>query len=392
MTIDCANLASDDAPIELIFLGTGTSSSVPHVDCLTAPPEATPCKTCLSTLTPEGKKNIRRNTSAALRLTAKDGSKVTVVIDAGKNFQAAALEWFPKYGLRRIDALLITHGHADAMNGLDDLRGWTLNKAIQSHIDIYISQTTFEGVQRSFPYLVSKEFASGGGDAKFRWHIIEDEVPFEILDTGIRITPFSVHHGRTFSAFSPSSLITPSATLPSTPAKCVAQLPSKEISSTIDETKNETIQPYYCFGFKIGHEIVYISDVSFIPDEKWPIIESRPLENVRLPVLVLDCLRLRPHTSHFGLESALDVSRRINALRTYLIGFSHEVAQDDLVTLGEAVGGKRPEEDSLASDTVKNGLELIKEGEKIWMRPSHDGLRVFVEKNGEVGDSSYGSK
>lgn len=66
----------------------------------------------------------------------------TIVIDAGKNFQAAALEWFPKYQLRRIDALLITHAHADgkhkcflwyvyasllnsikAMNGLDDLRG-----------------------------------------------------------------------------------------------------------------------------------------------------------------------------------------------------------------------------------------------------------------------------
>lgn len=41
------------------------------------------------------------------------GTYRTVVIDAGKNFQAAALEWFPKYQLRRIDALLITHAHAD---------------------------------------------------------------------------------------------------------------------------------------------------------------------------------------------------------------------------------------------------------------------------------------
>lgn len=44
------------------------------------------------------------------------------------------------------------------------LAGWTLNNAIQSHIDIYASQTTFVEVQRAFPYLVSKEFASGGGD------------------------------------------------------------------------------------------------------------------------------------------------------------------------------------------------------------------------------------
>jgi len=36
-----------------------------------------------------------------------------VVIDVGKNFQAAAVEWFPKYGLREIDAVIITHAHAD---------------------------------------------------------------------------------------------------------------------------------------------------------------------------------------------------------------------------------------------------------------------------------------
>jgi phosphoribosyl 1,2-cyclic phosphodiesterase len=122
---------------DLIFLGTGTSGSVPNVSCLTAPPDQEPCETCLSTLTPEGKKNIRRNTSAIVRIDGVGGKKVyvvgfglcitfirklimgylrllsTVLIDTGKNFQAAALEWFPKYGLRRIDAVLLTHGHAD---------------------------------------------------------------------------------------------------------------------------------------------------------------------------------------------------------------------------------------------------------------------------------------
>ena len=37
----------------------------------------------------------------------------TLVVDVGKTFMAAALEWFPKYGLRKIDAVLITHAHAD---------------------------------------------------------------------------------------------------------------------------------------------------------------------------------------------------------------------------------------------------------------------------------------
>lgn len=68
-----------------------------------------------------------------------------------------------------------------AMNGLDDLRGddvrsmvacrfvdervvWTLGGAIQKHIDVYVSRETLAEIERAFPYLVAKEFASGGGD------------------------------------------------------------------------------------------------------------------------------------------------------------------------------------------------------------------------------------
>jgi hypothetical protein len=62
-----------DDDFEFILLGTGTSSSLPHLDCLTAPPTKKPCRTCLSTLTPEGKKNKRRNTSGVFRVKGKDG-------------------------------------------------------------------------------------------------------------------------------------------------------------------------------------------------------------------------------------------------------------------------------------------------------------------------------
>src|SRR6266404_1637402 len=61
--------------IEFIFLGTGTSGSLPNVSCLTAHESEAPCKTCLSTLKPEGKKNVRRNTSAVMRIDGKDGKK-----------------------------------------------------------------------------------------------------------------------------------------------------------------------------------------------------------------------------------------------------------------------------------------------------------------------------
>ena len=47
----------------------------------------------------------------------------TILIDCGKTFREQAIEFFPKKGLRKIDALILTHHHADAIDGLDDLRG-----------------------------------------------------------------------------------------------------------------------------------------------------------------------------------------------------------------------------------------------------------------------------
>ncbi|KAJ7596721.1 beta-lactamase-like protein [Mycena floridula] len=332
---------------ELIFLGTGTSSSVPSIVCLTAPPETEPCRACLATLKPEGKKNIRRNTSIAVRMPAKDGSArpVTIVVDVGKNFQAAALEWFPKYGLRRIDAVLISHAHSDAMNGLDDLRAWTLGEdRIQPYIDVYVSQETFVEIKRCFPYL--------------------DQV-FQIEGTGINVTPFLVHHGRLFS--------NDSTTLPTAP------LEQLKLDKT--ETKEEIVLPYLCFGFKFEQEIAYISDVSFIPESVWPILNSQPLL-----LCVLDCLHILSHPSHLGLKDSIATARRIGAARTYLTGFSHRVSHDEYVTITEAVSGKpAPEELTI---TEKKGLEMLGEGKVQWIRPGYDGLRVHL-KDSEVWDDSY---
>lgn len=44
------------------------------------------------------------------------------------------------------------------------LPGWTLKGAIQQFIDVYVSRATFTEVERAFPYMVAREFASGGGD------------------------------------------------------------------------------------------------------------------------------------------------------------------------------------------------------------------------------------
>ncbi|KAJ7071461.1 beta-lactamase-like protein [Mycena amicta] len=361
---------------EVIFLGTGTSSSVPHIDCITAhaipgSSERPPCRTCLSTIdgSPEGHKNVRRNTSLIVRTPGANGS-VTLLIDCGKNFQAAALEWFPKYSLRRIDAVLITHAHSDAINGLDDLRAWTLSSRIQPHIDIYTSDATFQDIKRTFPYLVSKELASGGGDVpQFVWHVcVQDGVPFEILNTSVMVTPFLVNHGRLFTAPAPAPT--------SEGAKAEVQL-------------EEIIQPFMCMAFRIQEDLVYISDCGAIPDAAWTSII--PSNNNQLPVCILDCLHLRSHPSHFGLEQSILAARRIAAKRTYLLGFSHEVAHDEYVTMCEAVGGAAVAEKSELTENEVKGLGMIGEGEPIWIRPAHDGLKIWIPRTeeGAVSDETY---
>ncbi|KAJ7814118.1 beta-lactamase-like protein [Mycena olivaceomarginata] len=316
------------AGVEIVFLDCITAHAIPGSS------ERPPCRTCLSTIdgSAEGKKNIRRNTSIAVRMPGKNGS-VTVLIDCGKNFQAAALEWFPQFGLRQIDAVLITHAHADV--------AWTLSKRIQPHIDLYVSEATYQDIKRMFPYLVSKEFASGGGDIpEFVWHVcIDNGIPFEIQDTSI------------------------------------TEDPSTNAQVQITEAPKEERQ------FK--EDLVYISDCGAIPDEAWSAL--LPASGRQLPVCILDCLHLRSHPSHFGLEQSVEAARKIGAKRTYLLGFSHEVAHDEYVGILQAIGGEPPAD---PTENELKGLGMIGEGDPIWVRPAHDGLKIEISPE-QVRDLTY---
>lgn len=92
----------------------------------------------------------------------------------------------------------------------------------------------------------------------------------------------------------------------------------------------------------------------------------------------------------------------MNAVRTYLTGFGHEVAHDEYVTLGEYVGEAKKSESDL-TENERAGIELLKEERKeveekekgevrpIWLRPAHDGLRIRLTAQGEVKDYTYDS-
>lgn len=264
----------------LIFLGTGTSAQVPAVGCLTDPNSQ--CKVCPSSLHPKTRKNRRRNTSAILSLS--NGSNV--MIDCGKSFFEMALQIWPRARLRKIDALLLTHAHADAMLGLDDLRGWTFYGFIQSSIPIYCTKTTFDAVKEMFPYMIDSDKATGGGDIPAtEWHIIDDSKQFYVESCGITIDPLRVEHGRYF-----------------------------------DEART----PFICLGFRLGN-VSYVSDTSSIPPST-----KKKIEGSR--VLILDALKNEPHSSHFSIPESLNF---VNSLeyppeRTYLLDFTHDIDHYEL--------------------------------------------------------------
>jgi phosphoribosyl 1,2-cyclic phosphodiesterase len=267
---------------EIVFLGTGTSEGVPRVSCLTR--DSQTCKVCPDAVRP-GSHNRRRNTSLLIRYRSPgDGSLKNVVIDVGKFFYHSAIEWFPKVGAATLDGVIITHQHADAIGGLDDLRDWTNN--VQHAIPLYLRQTEMDHLEKAFYWLVDTSLASPGGVSRLDFQVI-DEQPFDVF--GLTVTPLPVHHGPHTSAF----------------------------------------------GYRFG-DVVYVSDASGIPDSTAGLMGNAD-------VMVMDALRpARPHASHFILEEALEQIRRFRPARALLVDmthdFDHETTNVELAKLKKSEG------------------------------------------------------
>lgn len=266
---------------EIVFLGTGTSEGVPRVSCLTRQPVT--CKVCPDAVLP-GSPNRRRNTSLLIRYNSPEGELKNVAIDVGKFFYHSAIEWFPKMGVTTLDGVILTHQHADAVGGLDDLRDWTNN--VQKAIPLYLRQSEMDHVGKAFYWLVDTSLASPGGVSKLDFQII-DAKPFDVF--GLTITPLPVEHGPRTTAF----------------------------------------------GYRFG-DVVYVSDASGIPDSTAELMQNAEL-------MVMDALRpAHPHGSHFILEEALEQLRRFKPKRALLVDmthdFDHESTNVELAKLKESEG------------------------------------------------------
>ncbi len=229
--------------MRLTFLGTGTSMGVPVIGCR--------CAVCRS----DDPRNRRLRTSALVETGA-----LTLLIDAGPDLRQQALG----VGLTRLDAVLLTHAHADHVAGLDDLR--PLNFAQQRAIPVYGSRETLAAVRERFAYA----FAEPDGSTRPSLDLIacDPAEPFFIGPVAVR--PLDIQHG----------------------------------SWTIT-------------GFRIGR-LGYVTDASAVPPA------SR--EQLRdLDVLVLNALRPTPHPTHFSLDEAVALAEELRPRRTLLVHMNHEV-------------------------------------------------------------------
>ena len=145
--------------------------------------------------------------------------------------------------------------------------------------------------------------------------------------------------------------------------------------------------PYIANGFLIHGSLIYISDASFVPDETWDLLEESRKHNGQPSVAVIDCLRPEKHTSHFGLREAVSTARRIGAVRSYCVGFGHEVPHAAYEKIFGSVDGQ-DDRDGLTA-TEERGIGLIEPGNPIWIRPAYDGLQITTSEGGVVRDNGY---
>lgn len=126
-----------------------------------------------------------------------------------------------------------------------------------------------------------------------------------------------------------------------------------------------------------------MSDVSHIPEATWAVIEARKRP---YSVFVVDCLRIQPHTSHFGFAQAVAAARRLGRknLRTYFVGFSHDVSHSRWTAIGKSLDHHQIEGNEQLDDVVRSALELVPKEPPLWLRPAYDGMRISLGEDGSV--------
>lgn len=243
--------------MKLTILGSGTSQGVPTIGCQ--------CEVCRSA----DPRDMRLRSSVMV-----EWDDMRVVIDAGPDFRQQML----RTGVRRLDAILLTHEHKDHTGGLDDTRAFNfVDYPVIHRLQLYGTQQVLDAIRRDYFYAFVEQ--------KYRG------VP------EIDLFPFSL--GSTF-----------------------------EVSSEDGERRMEvtSIEGFHSEGFEVtGYrfgDLAYITDFKSISEE-----EIAKLKGVK--VLVVNALRWSGHYSHFSVSEALELIEKVAPERAYLTHMSHDIGLYD---------------------------------------------------------------
>ena len=240
----------------LTFLGSGTSMGIPTLGC--------DCAVCISAtppgpwLPPPEPKN--RRTRPSLRVAYNHR---TVLIDTGPDFHAQAI----REHIRRVDAVLYTHGHADHVMGFDDLR--PLSFHVPGNLPIYADDPTADAIERIFDYTFRSENRYPTS-ARVTIHRLDPTPGAAVTLFGADFQRIPVTHGR------------------------------------------QTIT-----GYRFG-SAAYLTDMSDIPPESLPLLQN-------LDVLILDALRYEPHGSHSHVAKSIGFVELLKPKRAFFTHMGHDL-------------------------------------------------------------------